>query len=322
MSNPRVSVICLCYNQSAFVAEAIDSVLKQTYKPIELIVVDDASTDNSVETIKNLVAQHGFQAIFNKKNLGNCRSFNLAFQRTSGSFIIDLAADDLLLPERIAVGVNTLQALPDDYGIHFCDVAFIDKNEKSLGFQYRQDKMDHVLEKVPNGDVYQDILARHFISAPSMMIKRAVFEVLSGYDDTLSYEDFDFWVRSSRIYKYAFTDQTLVKKRMLKHSLTSARYAKNGVHILSTARVCEKALKLNKTKAEDKALQQRCHYELKWAIATESWWAAQKLLNLLEKLGVSGIKKNLFQFIINIKPPVFWLTKTLLVLKIRGQSAP
>ena len=110
MSQPLVSVICLCYNQARWVEDSIKSVLNQTYNNIQLIVVDDKSTDNSATVIRNLLADKPqIKFISNSKNLGNCKAFNRALKEAKGQYIIDLAADDVLLPNRITEGVNTFQ---------------------------------------------------------------------------------------------------------------------------------------------------------------------------------------------------------------------
>ena len=118
MEKPFVSVICLCYNHADHVTQAIESVLHQTYEHIELIVVDDASIDGSKSVIENMAKIHGFQTIFNPSNLGNCKSFNIGFGQSHGKYIIDLAADDLLLPERIQVGVHLMKQKGERYGVH------------------------------------------------------------------------------------------------------------------------------------------------------------------------------------------------------------
>ena len=89
-----------------------------------------------------------------------------------------------------------------------------------------------------------------------MMVKRKVLDDLQGYDESLAYEDFDFWIRSGKITKYCYTDKALVKKRVLKNSLSSGQYKWNSVMLASTYRVCLKAEKLNESEAETRALCQ------------------------------------------------------------------
>src|SRR6185436_18882244 len=107
MPSPTVTVICLCYNHARFVEEAIESVLNQSYANIQLIVVDDASTDKSAEVIKQLINKHSsIEFLPLQTNLGNCKAFNQGLARAKGEYVIDLAADDVLLPTRIETGVQ------------------------------------------------------------------------------------------------------------------------------------------------------------------------------------------------------------------------
>lgn len=312
MKKPVVSVICLCYNHADHVTQAIESVLHQTYEHIELIVVDDASIDGSKSVIENMAKIHGFQTIFNPSNLGNCKSFNIGFSLSHGKYIIDLAADDLLLPERIQVGVDVMKQKGESYGVHFSDVELIKEDGKSMGTHFKRNDFGELVEHVPTGDVYCTLVEKYFICTPSMMMSRSALDKLNGYDESLSYEDFDFWVRSSRNYYYAFSDQVLVRKKILDKSLSTWQYEKKNKHALSTAIVCEKALKLNKTPQENSALLKRINYELKWALITENWEAAQLFIKLKEKIADPSIVIWIQSLIIKIKPPWYPLWKMLI----------
>ena len=308
-AQPLVSVVCLCYNHAAFVEEAIRSALAQSYKHTELIVVDDASTDGSAAIIRELARHLDFKAFFHKTNQGNCRAFNEAFNASKGQYIIDLAADDVLFPERVETGVEMLERLGETYGVHFCDVLLTDENDKTTGTHYRGDEQGKLREKVPEGDVYREVLERYFISTPSMMMRREVFEALGGYDESLTFEDFDFWVRSARDFKYAFTDAVLVKKRVLSSSLSTQQFRHKNPHLLSTAVVCEKAFYLNKNKAENQALAKRVKYELKWALITENAEAVRMFIRLLEKLETAWVYRAFASLMVKYKVPVFWIYK-------------
>ncbi len=299
MSQPLVSVICLCYNQADFVEESIRSVLNQTYTAVELIIVDDGSTDNSREVITQFFDIKNTQILLLDKNAGNCTAFNKGLNLAKGKYIIDLAADDLLHPNRIAVGVEALENSADDYGVTFCDVLLIDAQTNIIGNHYKRDGADNLLEDVPEGDIYTVLVQRYFVSAPAMMTKRRVYDVLGGYDETLSYEDFDFWVRSSRIFKYKFTDESLVSKRMLKNSLSDQQYKKGSKQLLSTYTVCEKAFGLNKNEGENQALLKRISYEIRQVIIIGDYEIAEKYLELWER--VTGKKPLVYQFLVLLK---------------------
>lgn len=259
MSLPRVTVICLCYNQERFVKESIRSVLNQTYPDIQLIVVDDASTDNSVEVIKESIAEHPqIQFLTLPENSGNCKAFNKALSVAEGEYIIDLAADDVLLPDRVEKGVMALTQAGDSFGINFTDADWIAEDGSHL---YRHsDRFPH--DTIPEGNIYKDLIRRFFICSPTMMFKREVIDSLGGYDEDLAYEDFDFWIRSSRNFNYCYTPEALVKKRMVKNSMSQKQFRIFSPQLKSTFMVCEKIMALNKSASEQEALAKRILYEM------------------------------------------------------------
>ena len=161
------------------------SVLDQTYSNIELIIVDDASNDNSRDTILTIRDQE-FTTIFLETNVGNCKAFNTGFSRSKGDYIIDLAADDVLEPDRVALGVSAFTG--EDIGVHHGNMMMIREDGSEIGLYHPPD------ENIPQGWIYAELLSRHFIGGPSTMVKRKVLEDMGGYDEHLAYEDFDFWV--------------------------------------------------------------------------------------------------------------------------------
>jgi len=101
-NSPLVSIICLSYNHAQFVEEALNSVLVQTYKNIELLIADDCSPDDSKSVIENWLKNHP-KVVFvaNTTNLGNTKTFNKMLALSKGEYVMDLAADDVLLPNCI-----------------------------------------------------------------------------------------------------------------------------------------------------------------------------------------------------------------------------
>jgi glycosyltransferase involved in cell wall biosynthesis len=260
MPPPLVTVICLCYNHSKFVTEAIESVLAQTYPSIQLIVVDDASTDESATIIRQLVAYHpAIEFLPLPQNLGNCNAFNRGLALAKGEYFIDLAADDVLLPERMALGVTALQQAGDNYGVHFSDAEWIDEAGKHLYFH--SDRFPHIT--IPQGDVYEELISRRFICPPTVMFKREVINSLGGYDESLTYEDFDFWIRSSRQFNYVYSPQVWVKKRLTSMAMANKQFKLLNRHSRTTYRVCKKIMELNRSREEQRALNQRIFYEIK-----------------------------------------------------------
>jgi glycosyltransferase involved in cell wall biosynthesis len=281
MSSPLVTIICVCYNQARFVAEALDSVMVQTYKPIELIVIDDGSTDDSVKVIKRWIAKHlKTTLLVNASNLGYCKTFNKAFHISTGAFCIDLAADDVLLPERVAVGVKALVESGLNYGVTFSDAEHMDERGNLL--RLHSDKHPH--NTIPSGDIYKDVIGRYFICSPTMMFRRSVIDELNGYDELLAFEDFDFWVRASREFKFIYTPQVLLKKRSVSNSMSKNQFKRNGEQRWSTFKVCQKIKSLNRNLAENAALRMRVRYEVKLSLKLLDFRLALAYYKLLRSL--------------------------------------
>ena len=172
---PLVTVVCLCYNHSRFLRIALDSVLNQTYPNLEIIVVDDFSTDNSREIIAEYVEKYPqITYLPNDGNIGNCAAFNRAYEISKGEYLIDFATDDVLLPERITEQVAAFEELGPAYGIIYTDAELIDDFGNHLGYYYKRDAEGNLLNPPPSGDVFADVVARHFISTPTMTMRRAV----------------------------------------------------------------------------------------------------------------------------------------------------
>ncbi|MBY0425072.1 MAG: glycosyltransferase family 2 protein, partial [Cytophagales bacterium] len=226
-----------------------------------------------------------------------------------GKYIIDLATDDVLFPNRIQRQVETLEALGDAYFTVFTNAQHLDEEGKKLDYHYPIDRQGRATRPIPTGDVYASILKRHFLCPPTMMFRKSVLDALGGYDETLAYEDFDLWVLTSRNYKFYYLDEVLTYRRVVKGSLGSKFYVKNNRLAESTYQVCVKAYWLNKTKEDREALANRIFYELKICFFTENFDLVKKYGNLLNELGY--VKKpfftRLYLWLSLRKVRLFWL---------------
>jgi glycosyltransferase involved in cell wall biosynthesis len=310
-TKPLVSVICLCYNQAAYVQEALFSVINQTYQSLELIVVDDASSDHSVSVIQEFIQkQPHILFLVNEQNIGNCRSFNKALAHAKGRYIIDLAADDVLLDTRIEKQVSKFETLDASYGVIFTNALYINAQSQVISYHYPVDKQGHVSNNIPTGDVYEQILRRYFICTPTMMMRKSLLDELGGYDENLSYEDFDFWVRSARNYKYYYLDEVLTLKRKVAGSLSTKFYQVRLNQLLaSTLLVCRKASALNRTQWEQQALAMNVRYHLRQSFYTENFTLVFEFNKLLEQTGKRDFITQVILFLSTYKIPVAWLYK-------------
>ncbi|MGI9543670.1 MAG: glycosyltransferase family 2 protein [Cyclobacteriaceae bacterium] len=282
---PLVSIIIVSHNQVTHLEQAVHSALDQSYQNTEIIGVDDHSSDGTNELWLQLSVKYPrIKYLPRIAHQGYCKTFNRGFAMAHGKYIIDLSADDILLQERVAIGVDSLEQAPDEYGVHFTDAHYINERGEMISGYYKRNRKGLLKTQVPHGNIYQDLLERYFICTPSMMIKKQVLDTLGGYDERLYYEDLDFWIRSSRNYKYAFTDQVLVQKRVLANSMAKGQYRPGSSMLTSTYQVCEKALQLNRSNSEHKALATRIGYELRQCIFLNEYNLASQYLELIDQL--------------------------------------
>jgi glycosyltransferase involved in cell wall biosynthesis len=109
---PWVTVICVCYNHEDYVEEALRSVVEQTHPNVELIVIDNGSTDGSASRIARFVQRHpAIRFLKNSVNVGLNRAFNQGLALAGGRYVVDLSADDVLLPNRLAQQADLFEKL-------------------------------------------------------------------------------------------------------------------------------------------------------------------------------------------------------------------
>ncbi|WP_291726959.1 glycosyltransferase family 2 protein [Bernardetia sp.] len=291
-----VSIICLCYNHKDYVEEALSSVFNQTYKNWELIIVDDASVDGSVEKIKHFLANYyeinndiasRVKTIFLDKNKGNCTAFNEGFKISKGEYIIDLAADDKFENDKLEKQIKALENADSQTGVCFTNAVLIDEKSEQIGNYY----YDWYKKQPKDGYIFKELVrAGGMICSPTMLIKREVLEELGGYDESLSYEDYDFWVRSARNWKYVFLSENLTFYRKINHSHSSTFKKKNNPHLYSTFKVCQKAFLLCQSNDEYKALSISVLYHFKESIKFKNYRAAKGFLKLIKKLIFKRVK--------------------------------
>jgi glycosyltransferase involved in cell wall biosynthesis len=183
-----VSVIIPCYKGERYLAEAIESVLNQTYPIAELIVIDDGSPDNS----KQVALRYPQVKYLYQKNQGVAAARNRAIAESSGEYLVLLDQDDRLLPNAIEIGAGILNENPDlMFVVGPC--VLIDEQGK------RTDKGRTVLENPVSGSIYRTLLRGTGLNPPSRFIfRRTLFDAIGNFDGILNAaEDYDFYLRAS-----------------------------------------------------------------------------------------------------------------------------
>lgn len=305
LEKPLVTIILTAYNQEKYIEETLTSVFFQTYPYIQLIVVDNASTDRTLDVIRSFKATApAFQLIENDRNRGLCKAFNQGLEIAQGKYVIDLSGDDVLIADRVEKQVNCFEQLADEYAVVFSNAHYIDPSGTRLYNHYEINACGKAICTVPSGDVYKNVLEKYFICTPTMMIRTAALHQLGGYDESLMFEDFDFWIRSAVRFKYAYLDEILTKKRVLRTSLSTAVYRKGSGMLESYYAVCNKAYDLNRDQQEFDLLADRIRTFIRKCLYAQEFELAIRFRRLLNYIENPGWETELIVLLCRLRLPV------------------
>lgn len=190
---PLVSVCIPAYNNAAYIAETIESVLKQTYENLELLICDDQSTDDTVKVIESF-SDPRLRLIRNEKNLGMSGNWNHCLSFCRGEFIKLICADDVLSPEAVAKEAAALSEHPSAL-LAESDTRLFDLDGKAKGWYKRYPKANGLVDgKVV---VRAGFFSQNYFGAPlANMFRRSAVEEFGGFDTDFVYIlDYEFWVR-------------------------------------------------------------------------------------------------------------------------------
>lgn len=214
---PKVSVIIPAYNCAKYITEAIESVLKQTYTDFEIVVVNDGSTDNTEEVLKEYI-ENGIVNYIYQKNKGVSAARNRGIISAKGDYIAFLDADDFWEPEKIGQQVEAFQEYPGA-GLSFSNYQKVDESKgiQQLGFCGRVDDWFNKHRVTPDlayGWLYRELLIGDCVITISVLVKRAVLEEIGLFDETFKIgEDYDLWLRIAQKYPLLYINRVLCKYR-------------------------------------------------------------------------------------------------------------
>lgn len=225
---PKVSIVMSLYNNCQFLQEAVQSILRQTLKDFEFIIIDDGSLDNSLEIIKRFSKKDKrIKIIIHKKKLGLTRSLNEGIHLAKGEFIARMDGDDICLSQRLEKQIEFLEKNQD---IGFCGTAaiLIDKNNNKIG------KKIHPAE---NKDIHKAVLSYCPFIHPTLMFRRQILEEAGLYNEAFVFaQDYELVLRLLRKYKAANLKEPLLYYRVGEEKSTSIAKLKYQEYLALKAR--------------------------------------------------------------------------------------
>ena len=218
-SRPLVSAIIPAYNAETTIGETLRSVLRQTYKNLEAIVVDDGSTDGTIEIVRSMAAWDNRLRLLRQENAGVAAARNRGIEASRGEFIAPIDADDIWFSRNLEKQVARMMRIDDPVDVVYSWTLEIDRDGQfSGGFHSARFE----------GSVFFALLQAFFIGhASGTLIRKKCFEKIGGYDSGLrdqnaeGCEDWDFCLRMAEHYRFGVVPKFLIAYRLVPGNMSS-----------------------------------------------------------------------------------------------------
>ena len=213
---PRVSIVAPCYNHARYVAEALASIKSQTYRNIELIIIDDGSKDDSATVINGVLADCGIEHRFlQRENRGADSTLNQCIELATGHYIGVLNTDDSYVPERTEYMVRMLQATGARWG--FSNVAYMDGQGRSIGYgeQARVDALMKGHDALYRCHAVSEgfPMHNHAVSSGNLFFERSLWQEIGGFEALRYNHDWAFCLAAILIAEPAYLDEPAYRYR-------------------------------------------------------------------------------------------------------------
>jgi len=238
-ARPVVTVIIPTFNRASILGRAIRSVLGQTYQDWELLVVDDASTDDTEKVVRSF-SDRRIKYLRHDQNRRVSAARNTGIRSAQGEYVSFLDDDDEWLPEKLAKELEVFRNSDPGVGLVYTGKTVFDEHGRVL----------QVRMPTQSGWVYDAMLDRHFIGSPSRVtVRKQVLDRVAGFDETfVNCQDYDLWLRVAKVSKIACVPHCLVKRYLLSNQMSASlrNICEGWEHILTKFRADMKPRTLTK----------------------------------------------------------------------------
>ena len=222
MKKPLISVLMTIYNHEIFLKSSITSIINQSFKNWELIAIENGSTDNSREILKN-IKNKKIKKIFLKKNIGRTNALNYGIKLCKSKYIAILDSDDLAKKNRLEI---QLKRFKNDENLFFTSSSYELINEKNKSIQKKTIK-----EKLYNSP--RKLFFNNFIAHSTVMYKRELIKKIGYYPTNYKYaQDYAFYLKIFKKYKMEIIEKQLTKVRYIHKNSETFRQSKTNLIIL------------------------------------------------------------------------------------------
>ena len=207
------------FNGSNFLEESIHSVLSQSYKYFEFIIINDASTDNTLDILNDYkTLDKRIKIINNSSQLGIAESLNIGINNSKGKYIARIDADDIWEPQKLSIQINFLKKDPNLVFV-FTDYIYINHEGKEI------ENIKNKNKRLLLGNIYKNILKKNFIVHSSVIFRKETVFYLGLYNNEYkNTEDYELWIKFfASPYKIKIIKKKLVKYRIHSNMISKTR---------------------------------------------------------------------------------------------------
>ena len=232
-----ISIIVSIYNSDKTLSQMIESVLNQTYKDFELILINDGSTDNSLDVIKKYAKKDNRIVTIDKKNSGLTKSLNIGLKKAKNKYIARIDADDIWYPTKLEKQIEFLEQ-NQDYTLVGTVYNEIDENGKII---YKKQRTPLL---ITDEEIRKNIVRFNPFFHSSVMFKKEVLETVGFYNEELKYtQDYEFWIRIMSKYKVVNLSEILASRRYGKDMISIKKEKEQRMYAIKAKLLAMKLLK-------------------------------------------------------------------------------
>ncbi len=223
MKYPLVTIGVINYNYSKYVVNALDSILSQTYPNIEIIIIDDFSTDDSVGIIDEWIFRNSkntnIHYIKNESNQGLAKNSNTILNFANGKYFQILDADDIILPEKTFNQVEIIEK-NQNCAFAFSDVSVINENGEIIKENYFV-QIGYFDKVIPSGKIFENLLQFNFVPLPSVLINTNYAKIVGGFNLKFQVQDYYMWLKLTESYSAVYYPQIVGYYRIHSTSMSN-----------------------------------------------------------------------------------------------------
>jgi glycosyltransferase involved in cell wall biosynthesis len=221
MNNPIVSVIMSVYNDEKYVSLAIDSILKQSFEDFEFIIINDGSTDRTLEILKEYEQKDSRIVLINQENKGLTKSLNIGIKKAKGKYIARMDSDDISHPQRFEKQIEFLEN-NKEYALIGTNIEKIDEFGKHIEFN---------TTKYTNEEIQKTLSTRNCFAHGSVMINRTLIKDELYYDENFKYaQDYRLWAKIAKTFKVANLEEPLYSLRLHEKSISKEKIEQQSIY--------------------------------------------------------------------------------------------